>query len=89
MHVLCALTSPRVHIASYTSLIFSIEVPQSKINKAYKCQFCKSEKSEGIRCCIKDCKHYSHLSCVVDHTGIKSEDENYESIMTIGLLDKN
>lgn len=89
MHVLCALTSPRVHLASYTSLTFSLTGPQTKVNKAFRCRFCNSDKSEGLRCCIKDCKTYSHLSCVVDRSGILCKDGNYESIITIGLLDRN
>lgn len=44
MHVLCALTSPRVHISSYSSLTFAPEAPPSRINKARKCLRCKSDK---------------------------------------------
>ena len=53
MHVLCALTSPRTHLASYSSLNFAVEGSGPKhMNKQKKCSYCKTDRSEAIQCCI-------------------------------------
>jgi hypothetical protein len=71
MHVLCALTSPRVVLQSYTTLSFAAEGAASKhINKQRKCTYCKNDKGEGLPCCIEGCRVYIHLTCVVDYAGV-------------------
>ena len=90
MHVLCALTSPRVHINSYSSLTFSVDGPTPKhFNRQKKCTYCNSEKSEGIQCCVENCKVFIHLSCVFDYIGVVTKDGSYGAITATGLLDKN
>ena len=90
MHVLCALTSPRVAVNSYQSLNFVVNSSPSKhINKQKKCMNCQTEKSEGLQCCIKDCKVYIHLSCVIDYYGAPSMAEQYGDNAIIGLLNKH
>ena len=90
MHVLCALTSPRVQLTSYSSLKFSVESPPPKhTNRLKKCSYCNVEKSEGIQCCVENCKVFIHLSCVFDYAGLITKDDSYGAITTTGLLDKN
>jgi hypothetical protein len=94
MHVLCALTSPRTNLESYLNLSFAVGPPGKTVNKMKKCGYCmagdrKDVKGEGLPCYIKDCKEYLHLTCVVDFAGTQTTSDLYESVITMGLLDKN
>ena len=51
---------------------------------------CKADKSEGLKCCIEDCKCYFHLTCVVEYGGMATKRENsFGTMAAMGMLDKN
>lgn len=53
MHVLCALSSSRTRLASYSSLAFIVEGNQSKkIKIAMRCIECKNDRCAGLPCHI-------------------------------------
>jgi hypothetical protein len=89
-HVLCALASPRLKLASYKTLVFHAgkNPPQKKLAKSTRCISCNYEKSPGLMCRISDCQNYMHLNCVALSKS-QETDEEYSAFLTIGLLDRH
>jgi hypothetical protein len=89
MHVYCALSSPRVKLNSYKTLVFLADTQRSRKggNKTRRCTSCKSEKA-GLPCTFPECANFSHLPCVLSSKYKESTDE-YPAFLTIGLLDKH
>jgi len=54
MHILCALTCPRIRITAYKSLTFALtgSISHKKIVNTKKCNNCPHQKSEGLHCWV-------------------------------------
>lgn len=75
MHMLCALTSPRVKLNSYKTLTFAaapLPLKKPKISNSKKCMNCNSTSNEGLHCWKKECKNYIHMDCVLSYLTVET-----------------